>query len=790
MKIFCFCYYKLSIIFVVKLRKHFGIVTKLDEKNNVSSTFYEGILNNLDFPISIIDNLYKYTFINDAYKRFFEVDNSILGNKISASKGTSNFNSIIKSKFDKCLRGETVEFEYWYIKNELAYLLNIKYTPYKDKNGKIISVVSTITDVTAQRQFEGELTESFSHYYKSINAIEDLIIITNNEYIIEDVNKVVEKTFGLFRKDIIGKKCFSFLRGKQSACEDCVHKKIGQPNAEPEFINFGDKVFSIKSNKVLDKEGNVSKYIDIFKDETENIELKKSLKYSQEKLSSITDNVPDIIFIINEKNKNCFEYVNKSMAELTGWQTDGENRCDLFEKVFYDDDKYIIESIFKYGLGKKNSFKIRLNTADGGIIWTEQKFSLSYDLDGNIELVGIVRNINEQLIYEKKLLEINRELQKQKLKAEESDNIKTEFLSIISHELRTPLNSIIGFSSLLSDDLTKEELEEFKDTIYLNGKSLLSIINSILKFVEIIKDEVNIYHEYINLEELLEDISSLAQYELQLQNKQNLSIHLNKSTINSKPVVFTDRNVLLEVLMNLIKNSIKFTLKGVINFGYHILPDNSLVFYVSDTGVGIAPEKQNTIFEAFKQNENYNIRQFGGVGIGLTIAKRLIDLLKGKIWFQSKENVGTTFYFSLTNPELIISNDIERTNELKLDKVYDFENKRILVVEDDISNSVFLRSLFTLQKAEVVLASDGHDAIEIATNQEIDLILMDIKLLTMDGVEARKEINNVKNTIPIVAVTSLDEHKDVERIKNAGFLEVIPKPIDKNKLLEIISKYL
>ena len=232
-------------------------------------------------------------------------------------------------------------------------------------------------------------------------------------------------------------------------------------------------------------------------------------------------------------------------------------------------------------------------------------------------------------------------------KAEESDRLKTAFLSNMSHEIRTPMNGIIGFSELLDDDfLTSEERQQYTKIINTNGKHLLSIINDIVDVAKIDSNQLTINKDWFYLNHLLNELLVSYNNEKIIRNKENISFILEKEFEDHQSLIFTDDVRLRQILLNLLGNALKFTKEGFIKFGYS-LQNDKLCFFVQDTGKGVAKEKQAIIFERFRQEEESYTRQFGGTGLGLTISKGLVELLHGKMWLVSEEGKGASFFFTI-----------------------------------------------------------------------------------------------------------------------------------------------
>jgi CheY-like chemotaxis protein len=253
--------------------------------------------------------------------------------------------------------------------------------------------------------------------------------------------------------------------------------------------------------------------------------------------------------------------------------------------------------------------------------------------------------------------------------------------------------------------------------------------------------------------------------------------------------IIVDRQKLTQVFTNLIKNAFKFTNKGEVTYGYKTNNENQVIFFVKDTGIEIPPNKQQLIFEKFRQIEETETRSYGGSGLGLAICKEIVNLHNGKIWVDSELNKGSTFYFTL-NAEIIDELNKTKTDNI-IDNMIDLNGKTILVVEDEESNYDLIEILLKKTGAEVVHAENGMEALaRIKENQNINLVLMDLRMPVMNGFEATKTIRKTNPKLPVIALTALAVKGDEARARQAGCTDYISKPIRKEKLYEVIGRYL
>lgn len=384
------------------------------------------------------------------------------------------------------------------------------------------------------------------------------------------------------------------------------------------------------------------------------------------------------------------------------------------------------------------------------------------------------------------LIEQKQKLDEAKLKAEESERLKSAFLANMSHEIRTPMNGIMGFSSLLAmNDNLDEKSIEYIDIIIKSGDQLLSVIDDVLHISKIETGQVVANNELVNVSELLSNLSSF--FTLKAKQKSNKLI-LNSARCPKGMTVKSDKTKMRQILSNLINNALKFTSEGLIEFGNYF-EDNNVVFYVKDTGIGIAQDKKDMVFERFLQANNNLTEPNEGVGLGLSICKGLVELLGGKIWVDSLINVGSTFYFSLPLTKHI--------NEVKKPKVENNSNEEldlsginILVAEDVELNFMVLENTFEDTNAKLIWVKNGLEAVNIIKDNtvSINLVLMDIKMPVMDGYQAAYEIKQINRDIPIIAQTAFVFNEKSEEFINERFDAYVTKPIKTINLFKAIRE--
>lgn len=419
------------------------------------------------------------------------------------------------------------------------------------------------------------------------------------------------------------------------------------------------------------------------------------------------------------------------------------------------------------------------------------------DLNNNLEKRVEQRTLELQLEIESHKKTMG-ELQKALEKSQKLDMLKTEFLHNLSHEIRTPMNAISGFAQLLKDpDMNENDPIEFLPHISSSVDRLLFIINDMLEAAETVSETVDLEKSFTNFKCVFADLNK--KYNAICKNEdKHIKINYSIDPLLEDQRILTYVDKTITILDKLLSNAVKFTDEGSIEFGVKLQADK-LAFYVNDTGMGIKKESFDEIFECFKQLEDDHKIKYQGTGVGLTIAKKLIELMGGEIWLKSAPNQGCKFNFTLPifgeqfKEPLIVDKTAKR--------MVDLNNLTILLAEDFESNYHLIKVITERKNIKLIWAKNGKEAVNLFEkyNEQIDLILMDIHMPIMDGFEAAKIIKKKYPKTLIIALTAYDSDFKSDnnngsamrsKIKEKGFDAVIQKPINPNRLLEIIKNEL
>ena len=378
-----------------------------------------------------------------------------------------------------------------------------------------------------------------------------------------------------------------------------------------------------------------------------------------------------------------------------------------------------------------------------------------------------------------------------KEKAEENDKLKSAFLANMSHELRTPMNAIIGFSDFLTKpDITDLKRERFTKLIQKRSYDLLQIIEDILDISKIEVGQLKFCESEFSLSELLCEIYDFYIHKIKTdESKNSIELKLTLPDEFKQTIIRTDNQRLKQILNNLLDNAIKFTNAGTINFGVNLQIDATVTFYVSDTGIGIPANKQEIIFDRFRQAEDaLTAKQYGGTGLGLSIVKGIVNQFHGRIWLESIVDKGTTFFFTIPfiQKESIPEAIVEPKSNLKPF----WKNKTVLIVEDDEANTEYLKEVLSDTGLRLLNVYNGKQTLQtIEDNSNIDLILMDIQLPDTNGLNLTKIIRKSNPKIKIIAQTAYATSFDMQECIEAGCHDYISKPIKQSNLFSVIGRY-
>jgi PAS domain S-box-containing protein len=534
-----------------------------------------------------------------------------------------------------------------------------------------------------------------------------------------------------------------------------------------------------------DSNGKPLRMIGTHTDIDDTIKLNNIIQNQKNLYEILFDKSPDAYFIMNiddAKIKDCnlaaLDILNGTKNEIIGLSVE-----DVSPKYQPDGQLSVLAAKEKINLAIEQN-KIRFEWVhkrlDDKEFWTEVTAGI-VKID-NIDSIFVAwRDISEN----KKLEE---EILKSKYEAENANKAKSQFLANMSHEIRTPLNGIIGLTELIMDtnlsNIQKDYLEKSKKSSY----ALLNVINDILDYSKIEAGKLDIVNSKFDFNELLKNIFGLFEYKAYEKNLE-FKMYIDENIPN---ILIGDALRITQVLNNLIGNSIKFTKKGFISLEAHIMDktNNTIKIKVSvqDSGIGISEDKKQTLFQAFEQGDSSTTKEYGGTGLGLMITKELINLMNGEIWFESKENTGSNFEFTLRLE--YVDNQIKTENiENNHKSIKLKETKNALLVEDNNTNQIVATRVLEKKGFNIDIANNGLEAVNMSKSNTYDIIFMDLQMPVMDGFDATVKIREFDTKTPIVALSAAVMKEDKIQTKKAGMNMHIAKPINKEELDNVIKTY-
>jgi len=505
----------------------------------------------------------------------------------------------------------------------------------------------------------------------------------------------------------------------------------------------------------------------------------EKLVESERRFSELLTNVHLLSIIVD--NDGNIVFCNEFFLKLTGYryyEIAGKSWIDTF--VLKENRAEIRKSIENHDVS--NHYEGEILNKNGNTISVFWSNVLLKDETGTVTgIASIGQDITDKKLSEEKLLEAKR-------RAEESDRLKSVFLSNMSHEIRTPLNTVVGFSELLSEkNLNDKKRKEYFDIVKSSGNKLIEIINDILDISKLETKQFKINKSVCYLNEIMYNTFESFKNSAELKNKPNLTLQMDFPDFLQDFEFESDTNRIQQVLDNLITNAIKYTEKGTIEFGVTsnlINGIQSLEFYVSDTGIGIDEKMYELIFERFRQVEENAYHQYGA-GIGLSICKGIVDLLEGKIWVDSKIGEGSKFYFTVP-----YHTDFEKKKKnIKTENIsLNIMNKRVIIAEDDKNSFFYLNALLKGHNLEISHAENGEVLLKMLEQETPDLILLDMNMPVKSGYDCLAEIKKRGIKTKIIAQTAYAGYDDRERCIEFGCSDYIAKPIKRGELYSVINK--
>ncbi len=768
----------------------------INERNNLKAMFTESKykeINSRDYSINILDQIPSMVWKTDTnlrYNYFNKVWYNFTGYTPEEAVGACWANAIHPEDLDKCINARahamktrgSYQFEYRLRRydGEYRWCLAVG-APYNDLDGNYAGYIGSIYDISELKDVEDDLRR----YRKTINSARDIILFLDLDGNIIEANQAAIEAYGYTNEEL----CSMNIK---SIRDNWGYTKYQLNQANQNGIFF-EATHRRKDGSTIEVEvssqgtlfGKQRIIFSVVRDITERKKIEKTVLDNQLKYRSLFMNMKTgyayYKLIYDDKNKPAdlkYIEVNEAYPKLFGLSKKriiGKNHSDLFPDSIDMHMEYINKFLDKLVKGKS--------------VQLDDFYSKQYDkwLDIAIyspkenDIVVIITDITHIKDTEKKLIKA-RDL------AETANKAKSEFLANMSHEIRTPINGIIGMVDLtMLTELSTEQKDNLL-TAKTCANSLLNIINDILDLSKLEAGKVTIENINFNLKSLLVEIVKTHSSSI---NHKGLELHYTFAS-SIPPLLVGDPNRLSQILNNLISNAIKFTEKGDIDISVIKLSETNdeveLKFIVSDTGIGISPEDINRLFQSFSQIENSFTKEYGGTGLGLAISRNLIELMGGKIEVESEKGKGSTFSFYL---KLKLGVDKEKDSNYIPKITKPIKQLKILLVEDDFVNQRVISKMLMEKGHVIYTANNGLEALDLFEQNKYDVILMDIQMPKMNGVETisrLKEKQDASNHTPVIALTAYALQGDRERFLALGFDGYIAKPIQMSELFYTIDR--
>lgn len=699
-----------------------------------------------------------------------------------------DMNFIWKS-IEQAAKGDTHEIEYrYFLDGETRHMMS-NIAPRIDEQGNLAGYVGTVKDITHRKLFELALRKSEEEKAAVLDNAQAVICRHDLEGVILDVNIAAEKLTGYSKKELIGSNLLKLISPDFHPYFDMYLSELtGKKNAEGSFQIIrkdGIRRVWLYQNTLYDNKAGDPYIIASAIDITESVKAQNEIEKQQQFISQIIENSPNIIFVMNEQHQVVLHNKTFSQYYLCG----EKNSLAVIDLSQGENDIFLGD--FEAMLDLEDGEMIRLEGSMPGTDCTGN--SLSWfnvikkcfkDKKGKKYILGIGMDITGRYQIETDLIAANEMV-------ERSLKVKDQFISNMSHEIRTPLNAVIGFTDLLAETTLKKEQGEYVDIIKSASQNLLALINNILDLSKIESGNLALECMPIDVKQIVTDAVKILEPKTKSKGIQLKSI----INVNIPARVMGDQLRLSQILFNLMGNAIKFTDVGYVEITCKMVngPDDTkqyVSFSVRDTGIGVPMEKQDAIFERFTQANTDTERLYGGTGLGLNIAKGIVDMHGGSLKMDSTPSKGTVFHFILPfkKYEGAATDTTVNTSIKKLSLPAD-THIHVLLAEDNAINAMLAKQVLENGGFSVTHVLNGALALEAVQQKHYDVVLMDIQMPVMNGVAATESIralNGPVSKIPIVAMTAHSLYGEMQNCYNAGMTGYVSKPFKPENLFAAI----
>ncbi len=779
---------RISVVPIIVEQEHHSIITIIDiteqkqrEQTVIESRdFCHNILNQLPSLAWMMDKQFKCTYINTVWSEFVGKSMRDLAEESCEQIiHPEDIEKYIRIRDDAMNRERgfrtEVRIKRWDGKYTRCFVIA---TPFYGLNSEFSGYIGSYYDIEEQRGIE----ESLERYRKIIDGARDIIILVDQEGYIIDANQAAADAYAYSKEEL--------LTMNISEIREEFVKETPEPDLDSgqfyETIHHrkDGTAFQVEvCTQIICVEGK-QVVSNIIRDITQRKKTEKAILEHQEKYYLLFMNMESAYaycHMVSDENGNQYDVkvveTNRAYEMLIG-QSREEIIGTCFSDLFPNSKDILMKAIEKYA--KKLVLGESIKLDDFYSYDYDKWLSVSVYSPIENEIVTMMSDVSERKQSELKLIST-------KEAAEEANKAKSEFLANMSHEIRTPINGMVGMIDLTLLTELNEEQKDNLESAKICANSLLKIINDILDFSKMEAGKLSVEQVSFDIKMLVEEV--VKTYSFRVEEKGLELFYTMDSSIPQ--FLIGDPNRLKQIINNFLSNAVKFTKEGSVCLSVKKISKKEdeveLKFTVSDTGIGIAQENIGQLFQSFNQIEQTFTKRYGGTGLGLVISKNLVELMGGKIGVESEQGKGSTFYFVLKFAKSS-SNEMKAIQISELSKVK--RQLQILVAEDDIFNQKVIEKMLHERGHLVTLVKNGIEVLKAYDSKEFDIILMDIQMPEMNGLEAmqriRKKEENGKRT-PIVALTAYTLKGDRERFIMAGMDEYVPKPIDMNQLYYVIE---
>lgn len=651
------------------------------------------------------------------------------------------------------------------------------------------SAIVTIAFISYKDLFQN-LLKSESRLRAIIGTAADAIVMIDTKGIVQEFNHTAEKMFGWSAEEIIGQNV-KILMPSPFREEHDGYLNNYLTTGQAKIIGIGRETIALRKDGTTfpirlaighTKLPQDDIFVGLISDISDRIMIEHALRDNEEQLKSFIQNIPGVVYRCEIDEYWSSIFLSDAIYQLSGYPAKDflePNRIRNFSDIIYPEDREHVANTIQNAIDTADTFVLnyRIQHKNGDIRWVLEYGGIVYDENKEVKyLDGVILDNTDRRRIEEALIE-------SKEKAEMASFTKSTFLANMSHEIRTPMNAIIGFTEVLLADSLPQSQRKHLETIRNSAKSLLRLLNDILNSAKLDRGAVELEIVDFSLVSLVDQVSSTLGMEAK---RKGLSFHTEYAD-DLGDYYKGDSLRIRQILTNLVGNAIKFTKEGKITLS--VKPSGGMVlFHIHDTGIGISEDRLDKIFEPFTQADVSMSRKFGGTGLGTTISKQLVELMGGRIWVESRVGEGSDFYFTLP----LLSGNV--TTEIAGLKIIPLPKMKVLIVDDVKQNVELIQILMEADGHDVVVAHNGREALDRFREQDFDLVLMDIQMPEMDGLEATKQIRLMQTKgegkrIPILALSASVFEEDKIQAKEAGMDGFVSKPIDVEELFLEIAKW-